>query len=240
MNCSASQPAIPPIMMAGVRRESGNCITGISLPGEMAPPAYSSQASVCVAKDRVASSTGAFALLAVAVLAAVDARRSVAEIYRPWCVSYPWIGTTCTFMSFEQCMMTAVPALADQTHRILGIWHMAKGRKNRPHPRRSVSNASRLGAATVHAAISRHFERDAILYALENICISESEFAKTLSSGGRIRTCASGLRGDRAEPQSSLGQSLALAHLIRRCRGSNPAAPTSQSVSHFRTKCIAA
>jgi hypothetical protein len=34
---------------------------------------------------------------------------SVAEIYRPWCVSYPWVGTTCAFTSFEQCMMTAGP-----------------------------------------------------------------------------------------------------------------------------------
>jgi hypothetical protein len=31
----------------------------------------------------------ALTLLAIAALAAIDARRSVAEVYRPWCVSYP-------------------------------------------------------------------------------------------------------------------------------------------------------
>ena len=53
----------------------------------------------------------ASALLAVAALAAVDARPAAAEIYRPWCVQYGGNsgdnGTTCAFTSFEQCMMTA-------------------------------------------------------------------------------------------------------------------------------------
>jgi uncharacterized protein DUF3551 len=35
---------------------------------------------------------------------------AVAEIYRPWCVSYPATTTkSCAFSSFEQCMMTAGP-----------------------------------------------------------------------------------------------------------------------------------
>ena len=41
-------------------------------------------------------------------LAAVDARPAVAEIYRPWCVTYFGNGrTSCAFESFEQCMETA-------------------------------------------------------------------------------------------------------------------------------------
>ena len=86
----------------------------------------------------------ALTLLAVAAFAATDARRSVAEIYRPWCVSYPWVGTTCAFTSFEQCMMTAGPG-ADLARRIPGIWHMAIRRKTGSMPPGSVSDASRLG-----------------------------------------------------------------------------------------------
>jgi len=52
----------------------------------------------------------AFALLASAILA-VDVQPAAAEIYRPWCVQYGGNdgdnGTTCAFISFEQCMMTA-------------------------------------------------------------------------------------------------------------------------------------
>ncbi len=37
-------------------------------------------------------------------------RPAGAEIYRPWCVSYPATTTkSCAFSSFEQCMMTAGP-----------------------------------------------------------------------------------------------------------------------------------
>jgi hypothetical protein len=45
----------------------------------------------------------AFALLAFAALAALDTRPANAEIYRPWCIQG---FQTCTFMSFEQCMLT--------------------------------------------------------------------------------------------------------------------------------------
>jgi hypothetical protein len=52
----------------------------------------------------------ALALLALTALAAIDARSAAAEIYRPWCVSYPATTTiSCAFTSFEQCMMTAGP-----------------------------------------------------------------------------------------------------------------------------------
>jgi hypothetical protein len=53
-----------------------------------------------------------------------------------------------------------------------------------------------------NGAILRHFERDAIPYALETVRISESEFAKTLSPSGESSRI-----------------------LILRCRGSNPPAP---------------
>jgi len=50
----------------------------------------------------------AFAVLATL---AIYAQPAAAEIYRPWCVQYGGNdgdnGLTCTFTSFEQCMMTA-------------------------------------------------------------------------------------------------------------------------------------
>jgi len=50
----------------------------------------------------------AFALMAVAVLAAVDSRPAAAEIYRPWCLHYqPDNGTNCGFTSYEQCLASA-------------------------------------------------------------------------------------------------------------------------------------
>ena len=49
-------------------------------------------------------------LLAVCPLTAIDARPSGGETYRPWCVVYSGQSAkTCTFTSFEQCMMTATP-----------------------------------------------------------------------------------------------------------------------------------
>lgn len=46
----------------------------------------------------------AFILIAFVALSALDARPAAAEIYRPWCIQG---FVTCTFTSFEQCMMTA-------------------------------------------------------------------------------------------------------------------------------------
>ena len=55
----------------------------------------------------------AFALLAIAASAAIDARPAAAVTYRPWCVQYSGgsgnNGLTCAFSSFEQCMMTGGP-----------------------------------------------------------------------------------------------------------------------------------
>jgi Protein of unknown function (DUF3551) len=52
-----------------------------------------------------------FTLLALTMLAAIDSRPVAAEVYRPWCVQYTGgngdDGTTCTFASYEQCMLTA-------------------------------------------------------------------------------------------------------------------------------------
>jgi hypothetical protein len=49
-------------------------------------------------------------LIALAALAAIDARPSAAEVYRPWCVQYLGGfsgGTSCVCYSFGQCMETA-------------------------------------------------------------------------------------------------------------------------------------
>ena len=53
----------------------------------------------------------AFALLTLAVFAAIDSHPAAAEVYRPWCVVYSGRdgAYTCIFTSFEQCMMTATP-----------------------------------------------------------------------------------------------------------------------------------
>ena len=55
----------------------------------------------------------AFALLAVTAFVTIDGRSAAAETYRPWCVQYSGSngdnGLTCTFTSFEQCMMTGGP-----------------------------------------------------------------------------------------------------------------------------------
>jgi hypothetical protein len=48
-------------------------------------------------------------MLILSLLTAVDARPAVGQ-YRPWCVEYLGRGgTSCTFISREQCMMTATP-----------------------------------------------------------------------------------------------------------------------------------
>jgi hypothetical protein len=56
-------------------------------------------------------SRAAFALLAAAAFAVIHAHPSAAEIYRPWCVQYTGgkgdDGTTCAFISYDQCMLTA-------------------------------------------------------------------------------------------------------------------------------------
>jgi hypothetical protein len=50
-------------------------------------------------------------LFAVAVVVTVHVGTSAAEVYRPWCAEYISgdgnNGTTCTFSSYDQCMLTA-------------------------------------------------------------------------------------------------------------------------------------
>jgi hypothetical protein len=49
-------------------------------------------------------------VLTACVLTAIDARPAAAETYRPWCVEYVGRGgRSCSFISREQCMMTATP-----------------------------------------------------------------------------------------------------------------------------------
>lgn len=66
-------------------------------------------------------------LLAICPLTAIDARPSGAEIYRPWCVVY--IGRdgarTCSFTSFEQCMMTATPGTGGSC--VQNPWYLQYG-----------------------------------------------------------------------------------------------------------------
>ena len=49
--------------------------------------------------------------LALGALTLIDMRPSVAETYRPWCAQYTGStgARTCSFSSFQQCMMTAGP-----------------------------------------------------------------------------------------------------------------------------------
>jgi hypothetical protein len=75
----------------------------------------------------------AFALLAIAALAAIDARPAAAEIYRPWCVQYSGSsgdnGLTCAFTSFEQCMMTGGPGTGGSC--IKNPWYVWYGEHGR-------------------------------------------------------------------------------------------------------------
>ena len=50
------------------------------------------------------------ALFALTVCVVIDGREAAAEIYRPWCVVYTGRGgRSCSFTSFEQCMVTGGP-----------------------------------------------------------------------------------------------------------------------------------
>ncbi len=69
----------------------------------------------------------ALALIALCALTTIDARPSAAEIYRPWCVQYSGRSgaRTCTFTSFEQCMMTATPGSGG--HCVQNPWFLQYG-----------------------------------------------------------------------------------------------------------------
>jgi hypothetical protein len=53
----------------------------------------------------------ALVVVTLTSLAVIDACPTAADTYRPWCVQYSGRdgAYTCTFASYEQCMMTATP-----------------------------------------------------------------------------------------------------------------------------------
>jgi Protein of unknown function (DUF3551) len=69
----------------------------------------------------------ALALIALCASTTMDARPSAAEIYRPWCVQYSGRdgATTCTFTSYEQCMMTATPGSGG--YCVQNPWYLQHG-----------------------------------------------------------------------------------------------------------------
>ena len=72
----------------------------------------------------------AFALLVLAALGSTGASPGAAETYRPWCVQYYGnsgdSGTTCAFVSYEQCMETARGAGA---YCVQNPWYLQYGPK---------------------------------------------------------------------------------------------------------------
>ena len=68
----------------------------------------------------------AFALFALTVCVVIDAREAAAETYRPWCVVYTGRGgRSCSFTSFEQCMMTGGPGTGGSCE--LNPWYLWYG-----------------------------------------------------------------------------------------------------------------
>ncbi|MCC6777054.1 MAG: DUF3551 domain-containing protein [Hyphomicrobiales bacterium] len=69
----------------------------------------------------------AFVLASILIVAGIDA--AGAEIHRPWCAQYYGgdgnNGTTCTFTSYDQCMMTARGSGAIC---VQNPWYRAEGR----------------------------------------------------------------------------------------------------------------
>jgi hypothetical protein len=72
----------------------------------------------------------AFVLLVAAAFGTIEACPSAAETYRPWCVQYYGnsgdSGTTCAFVSYEQCMLTARGAGA---YCVQNPWYLQYGPK---------------------------------------------------------------------------------------------------------------
>jgi uncharacterized protein DUF3551 len=76
-------------------------------------------------------------VLTLAMLSAIDARPAAAEVYRPWCAQYTGgsgdNGTTCTFASYEQCMLTARGSGA---YCVQNPWYSGQGENKGERPRR--------------------------------------------------------------------------------------------------------
>ena len=65
-------------------------------------------------------------VLTLSPIAAIDARPTAGEVYRPWCVHYlPDNGTNCGFTSYDQCMMTATPGSG--AHCVQNPWYLQYG-----------------------------------------------------------------------------------------------------------------
>jgi hypothetical protein len=84
-------------------------------------------------------------LLTAIALAAISPSPTAAETYRPWCVQYGGSngdnGLTCTFTSYEQCMMTGGPGTGGQC--VQNPWYLwygehgqGRGGDNRRQPKR--------------------------------------------------------------------------------------------------------
>jgi hypothetical protein len=68
----------------------------------------------------------AFALFVLTAGVVIDARQAAAETYRPWCVVYTGRGgRSCSFTSFEQCMMTGGPGTGGSCE--LNPWYVWYG-----------------------------------------------------------------------------------------------------------------
>jgi len=70
---------------------------------------------------------GALVLVTLAALSAIDAKPGTAQPYRPWCVEYIGRdgGRTCTFHTYEQCLMTATPGTG--AHCVQNPWYLTYG-----------------------------------------------------------------------------------------------------------------
>jgi hypothetical protein len=103
----------------------------------------------------------------------------------------------------------------------------------------------RLRLCVQNPPISRHFKRRLLRYALEtdwlagagdsNICISESEVAKAVSRGGRIRTCASRLN---VVVRTALPKIVSDDHRHRRISFHRPPQPGSPSRMPNEPNCV--
>jgi hypothetical protein len=64
-----------------------------------------------------------FTLLALAILAIVDMRPGITEVYRIWCAEYGGF-VNCGFHSYEQCRMTAS---GTNTFCVQNQWYLQYG-----------------------------------------------------------------------------------------------------------------